>query len=437
MAAPLIVSFWMRAAVTFVDTIYASFLGDAAVAAIGLTVPVEFLMIAIWIGLSTGLTSALSRAMGAVEHAKVEQYLQAAWKMVWIAAPVFTVIGGAVWFLAPRSGLSDEVARSFQVYGTVLIAGSAITTFWSVIPDSVIKAHQDTRSTMWAGILSNLLNVGLNTLFLFVFHWGLFGIAFSTVISRVGGLVYAMARARHHERIRRAAAVGRPGTPDPAPYRAMLSLAIPASLTFVLMATENGLINGLLAASRNATEAIAAFSIYYRIVLFGLQPVIATSVALLPYASRRFGAGDYEGVRLGLRQAGIAVSIYSIAILGPVTFFLAPWLAARLAESATTTEYATFVIRIVPLACLATAPFLMCRPVFEAMQRGRPGLVLAAIRYLVLTAPLAWLGLWMASRSGHPPLYGLILGTLVAGALSSFVFLIWLRKSLRGLPASG
>ncbi|NIL99694.1 MAG: hypothetical protein GTN89_01760, partial [Acidobacteria bacterium] len=71
MAAPLVVSFWMRAAVTFVDTIYASLLGDAAVAAIGLAVPLEFLMIAVWVGLSTGLTSGLSRAMGERQGAKI------------------------------------------------------------------------------------------------------------------------------------------------------------------------------------------------------------------------------------------------------------------------------------------------------------------------------------------------------------------------------
>ena len=95
-------------------------------------------------------------------------------------------------------GLEPETARNFQIYGTVLIGGSAFTTFWSIIPDSLIKAHQDTRSTMWAGIWSNLINVALNTLFVFAFHWGVFGIALSTVLGRIGGLVYALVRAHQH-----------------------------------------------------------------------------------------------------------------------------------------------------------------------------------------------------------------------------------------------
>ena len=79
----------MRSAFTFVDTIYAAILGDAAVAAIGLTFTFEFVMVAFWIGLSTGLTSVLSRSIGAREGKKIEQYLSAAWRLVWFVSPMF------------------------------------------------------------------------------------------------------------------------------------------------------------------------------------------------------------------------------------------------------------------------------------------------------------------------------------------------------------
>src|SRR6059036_3762270 len=82
MSAPLVVSFWMRSLFTFVDTIYAATLGDAAVAAIGLSIPLEFLMIACWVGVSTGLTSNLSRAMGAREGARIEQLLSVTRRIV-------------------------------------------------------------------------------------------------------------------------------------------------------------------------------------------------------------------------------------------------------------------------------------------------------------------------------------------------------------------
>src|SRR5213593_4710764 len=102
MSAPLVISFWMRSLFTFVDTIYASTLGDASVAAIGLSIPFEFLMIAVWVGLSTGLTSNLARAMGAREGAKIEQYLGATWRLVIGIVPFFAALGAACWAFAGR-----------------------------------------------------------------------------------------------------------------------------------------------------------------------------------------------------------------------------------------------------------------------------------------------------------------------------------------------
>ena len=431
MAAPLVVSFWMRAAVTFVDTIYAAILGDAAVAAIGLVVPLEFLMIAVWVGLSTGLTSGLSRAMGERQGAKIAQYLRVCWHAIAVVAPGFTVLGAAIWFVAPLVNLEASVSRAFQVYGTVMIVGSAFTTFWSIVPDSLVKAHQDTRSTMWAGIWSNVINVVLNTLFLFVFEWGMFGIALSTVLGRIGGLVYSLARARVHERAR--IQHGRsPGTDlDPRPAKTVLGLAVPSSLTFVLMALETAVVNLLLAGRAHATEAIAAYAIYYRLVLFALQPVIAGAVALLPFAAVRCGSGDFGVVRRGVHQMIGAATAYSVLVVGPLMAWLSPWLSDSLAESPRTAEYAVFALRTVPFACLLGSVFLLCRPVFEALGRGRPGLLMATLRYGVLMLPLAWLGMHQAESLGYPAIDGLVVALLSASALSSMIFYIWMQRALR------
>ena len=135
------------------------------------------------------------------------------------------------------------------------------------------------------------------------------------------------------------------------------------------------MINGFLAAMEHATEAIATYSIYYRFVLFALQPIIAIAVAMLPYATRRLGECDLPGIRRGLREAVVATSVYSLVIVGPLLVIAAPYLADALTESELTREYTTFALRTVPLSCLFGAMFLLCRPVFEAFNRGRPGLV--------------------------------------------------------------
>ena len=305
----------------------------------------------------------------------------------------------------------------------------------SIMPDSMVKAHQDTRTTMWAGIISNVLNLVMNALFLFVFGWGIFGIALSTVLGRLGGLAYAIAKANAHENRRKAAQVELDCTPDPRPFRTLFTLAIPSALTFTLMASETGLVNLLLSRMENATEALVAYSIFYRVALFALNPIIAIGVALLPFTARRFGRGDVAGIKKGLGEAGLAMVAYSVLFVAPVMAFIAPAVARSLTESDISAGLTKMMLYIVPVSCLLGSPFLLCRPVFEGMQRGKPGLITALVRYLVLTLPLAWLGTRMAAAYGVHPIYGLVVGLLVASLLSSTMFSIWLYQALKKLDS--
>src|SRR5207245_10015993 len=142
-----------------------------------------------------GMTSNRSRAFGRREGARIEQILAASRRIVWALVPLFSAIALFIYFGAGRMVRDPVLAHKFAIYGSVLIGGQAFTAFWSIIPDSIVKAHHDTRSTMWAGIWSNVVHVSLNTVFLFVFHWGGFGIAFSTVLVTLAALVSALPRA--------------------------------------------------------------------------------------------------------------------------------------------------------------------------------------------------------------------------------------------------
>lgn len=430
MAAPLVVSFWMRSLFTFVDTIFAATLGDSSVAAIGLSLPFEFAMIAIWVGLSTGLTSNLARAFGAHQNAKIQQHLGVSWKLVWAMVPVFSLAGLWIWFFGSSLAPDAITGRQFAIYGSVLVGGSAFTMFWSVIPDSIVKAHHDTRATMWAGIWSNVINVVLNTLFTFVFHWGVFGIALSTVIGRFGGLIYALRKARAHEARRLAEnATGQPGL-DPAPYVSTLQLAVPAALAFCLMGAETAAVNALMASRPGGTEGVAAYAIYFRIYQFVLMPAIAVAVAMLPFSARRFGAGDTRGIARGLRQAHAASALY-LLIATPVLLFSASPIAHALTESPLAQQLATTAICSIPLMALVSLPVVLVRPAFEGLGQGRPGLILALLRHLVLLAPCAAAAIWAAEHWRVPPLYGLLGGLAVAALVTSSIALLWARRSLK------
>jgi Na+-driven multidrug efflux pump len=444
LAAPLVISFWFRASFAWADTVFAAMLtgpdgapiGDASVAAIGLTQPFEFLQIALWVGASNGLTARLAAAMGAGQGARVEQLKRASRKIILGLILFFVALAAGLWFWIPRLDLDPIVAAQFRIYACVIVAGGAFTSFWSILPDSLVKAHHDTRSTMWAGIFSSSLNVVLNAFFVFVLHWGMFGIAFSTVIGRLAGLAYALHRASAHERSRQLRPEhALPGL-DPAPVRSILAIAVPSGITYVLMAVESQFVNMLLARSASATSLLAGWAIYARSVSFMAMPAIATGVAMLPLAARLHGARDYGAVRrelgIGIRAAAAYVLLFTL----PLTLLLGPWLADRLAEAPETRAFAAEALRWLPIGVAATAPFLLVRAAWDGLGRPLPGFLAAVVRTFGVLLPLVGLALHYHERLGLSPMQGAVIASCAAASLATAAFWLWSRAALRRVEAA-
>jgi Na+-driven multidrug efflux pump len=199
------------------------------------------------------------------------------------------------------------------------------------------------------------------------------------------------------------------------------------------MGVETAVVNGLLTRQALATESVAAFTLFNYYLRLAVTPAIATAVAMLPYVALHYGARDLDGIRRGVRDALRAGVVYSVALV-PVMLLSAGPLARAQTKSQLAAELATTALRLIPLACLMGLPFFLCRPAFEGMGQARPGLLVALLRYLALTAPLAWLGIAIARLLGVHTLYGAIVGLAVATGLSSTVLIGWMRSALRTLP---
>jgi Na+-driven multidrug efflux pump len=433
LAGPLVISFWFRSLFQWVDTAYASRLegvGDASIAAIGLAMPFDFLMIACWVGASNGLTARLSAAMGAGQGARIEELKAATVRIVLGLSVVFSLLAVGLWLFGAGLAPDELTARQFRTYASVLVGGSAFTAFWAILPDSVVKAHQDTRSTMWAGLISTGLNVALNTLFVFGFGWGIFGIAFATVLGRLGGLAFALRVAARHERARRERGLDLDPSCFGRPVRAILLLALPAGASFLLLAGEGLAINAMLAARPNGQELLAAWSVFDRAVRFLSMPIIATGVALLPLCAGLWGARQLERIRHELRTALVAGAVFALAFVLPACWLLGPWLASALLEAGSARADAELALRFTPLAVLAMGSLFQMRSAFEGMQRARPGLLASLARSLFLVVPLVALGLRAAPALGFAPVAGACAGYVAGGALAAGGLALWIRASL-------
>ena len=445
LALPLVVSFTTRFLFQFVDMAFAAeFEGRAAVAAIAYFVQFQTLMMAAWVGLSAGFTASLSDAFGRRDEARIQALKRGMLRILYLVIPALTAFGVGMWFWIPELGLEPDMEHQFRIYGPTVFAGMALTGFWSIHPDSVVKAHQDTRSTMIAGLCSTFTNVGLNALFILGFGMGIGGIALATVLSRFPGLFYAMHRAAVLEATRRA----RPWDPIEAryprtPVPAILLMAIPGTFFFVLNGVETVAVYQVLNRADDATTAIASMGVFAQLHRLTLMPVIATSVAVVPFAATLLPRGAAARLWSELHRTLLLLAAVALA-LGIAIGWVFPETLVRFFLQADPTKdvvdappAALDLMRWLPAAALATLPFMILRPVFEAAQRPRLGVRIAAIQCLCLSVPLVVASVWFAPALGLTALEGVLAAILIAGVTASGVALWMVRVLLRERAADG
>lgn len=447
LALPMVISFTFRFLFTLVDTVYAASAAvradePEAVAAIGLFLPIQTIMIAVWVGLSAGFTASISQAFGQRDETRVRALKHAMIRVHLALVPILAFLAGLLWLVVPHlPDLEPGLKESFRTYATVLVAGMPVAGFLSIYPDSIVKAHHDTVSTMKAGLFSSVTNVVLNTVFVFVFHWGLLGIAIATVVSRYPSFCYALYRARLLERSRLAGLETWDRGPAewPAPLRSILTLAVPGGFTYLLVCFEESVVMWLLKGLEDNTGAIAAYGVYARLLSLVTMPAIATSVAVLPFVARLVPEGRTGEVVRDLKRGLLGAAGLSLLIALPVGWFFAEPIATylvpdKMAALQDDGVAAINFLLLLPFAAIATVPFLVLRPVFEAVQQPRLGIWITMAKSLLLSVPIVVAGRHLSPAAGLDPLLGILLGMVLATGLASGIVISAARSVLREHP---
>lgn len=428
LALPLVISFTTRFLFQFVDMAFAAkFLGEdsvAAVAAIAFYSPFQAVYIAIWVGLSAGFTATLANAFGHRDEGRVRTLKRAMLKFLCWMVPVLLAFGVGIYYLIPQFGLQPALTENFRIYCTTLMIGMPLTGFWAIHPDSIVKAHHDTFSTMVAGLLASFSNVALNTLFVLGFDMGIFGIALATVLSRLVSLAYAMMRAGRLERDRHQDdSWEKTNRVWPSAMGTILVLSLPGAITFLLAALEGIAVNRVLAGMQDSVTAIASWGVYERILNLSIMPTAGAAVAVVPFVARLLPQGRIDLVRRDLLRtmmmAAAAALVVTICTGWLFAEQIAGFFVAGGGETTTVSPVTIEALRFLPLGALAMVPFYMFRPVFEAAHRPRIGIIISAVRFLVFSVPLVLLSPYFSPALGISGLTGVILALIVSLTLSS------------------
>ena len=206
-------------------------------------------------------------------------------------------------------GMPEELLPDAITYMRMSCIGVPLIAVYNY-SSSMLRSLGDSRTPLYFLIFSCFLNIVLDLLFVCVFHWGVFGAAFATIlaqmVSGIGCLLFALKTNSYfrlnHEDLQL----------DRGIIRQSVRLGLPMALQWSLISVSSTILQTFV--NSFGPAAMAAFTATNRIESFVHMPFGSISSALSTYAGQNFGAHDMKRVKEGFRH-GMLISTVIIILL--------------------------------------------------------------------------------------------------------------------------
>lgn len=300
-ALPLLLGNLFQQLYNTVDSmILGNFVSKQALAAVGSTTPLCNTLVNFFNGVSVGAGVVISNCFGAKKdrelHTAVETTMTAA-LLIGCAAALLSVpfVPGMLALISTPA----DVLEPASVYLRIYFMG-VIFLFTYNMGSCILRAVGDTRRPLLFLIVSSLLNIALDLLFVLGFRMGIAGAALATVLSEaVSAVLVCLCLARAEGAWRLTLREMRIDLPI---FRRILTVGMPVGIQQALTAFSNTFVQSYINAFDN-TDLIAGWSSYVKIDQFILLPVQSIGQAVTTFVSQNLGAGRLERAKAGTRTA--------------------------------------------------------------------------------------------------------------------------------------
>ncbi len=332
---PLLITNALQQLYSFADTaIVGKGLGDDPLAAVGNMGSLCFLIVGFSMGLSNGFSILIAQNFGEKDMGKLRRTLAASIQLavgITVVLTLFSVVflGNILRFM----NTPDEIFADSLSYGRIIFGGLFATIGYNMSA-GILRSLGDSKTPLKAIVVSSLMNIILNSVFIFIFKWGVDGAAYATIISQVASGAVCLNKLRKIDFLRLSR---KDITFDLAMYGILLKNGIPMalmnSITAIGCIAVQYFVNGL---GKVFTSAYAACSRYLNMFM---QPAATAGVTMSAYTSQNYGAKRFDRINSGLRVClGIAAAAY--LILGSVMTFMPRQLASLILNGEEQIDYA-------------------------------------------------------------------------------------------------
>ena len=317
-ALPLLIGNIFQQAYNLADSmIVGQMLGANALAAVGATGSISFLFFSLFSGISGGCGIVTAQYFGARQEDRVRLAIANS-AYITLASSVLT--GAAAFLLVPTvlswMGTPEEILPDAIVYMRMTSLSVPLIAIYNYA-SSMQRALGDSRTPLYFLVLSCVLNVGLDLLFVGAFDLGVFGAALATMLSQLlaglGSLWYAFRHNSYFRLTKKYLAY------EPEIVRGALRMGLPLALQWGLIAISTTALQTVV--NSFGATAVAAYTATNRLEQLVQQPFGSMSMALSTYAGQNKGAGKTDRIRAGFKDSMLAMIVLSAGMLGMMQLF--------------------------------------------------------------------------------------------------------------------
>ena len=320
-ALPLMVGNIFQQLYTVVDTmIVGKALGVDALAALGATDWLYWMMLGMVQGIAQGFGIMMAREFGAKQYDSLRRTVGCSTSLSAICAVVLLILGQAVarpvlqMLQTPDAILGDSL-----LYLRIMILGLPIVMFYNLLA-CILRSLGDGQTPLSAMIVAALTNIALDLLFVLVFHWGIAGAAVATLIAQLISGLYCL----HHIRKIQFLSMDRENFGWKLSLSGrLLGLGFPMAFQNMIIAIGGMIIQ--MVVNGYGVSFIAGFTASNK--LYGILEIAATSYgyAMITYVGQNLGAGKIDRIRQGMRWA-TTVALGTSAVIAGVMLVFGEWI---------------------------------------------------------------------------------------------------------------
>lgn len=316
-ALPMIFGNVFQQLYNMVDTIIVGkYVGVDALAAVGSTGAINFLVIGFALGICSGFSIPVAQSFGAGNHSQMRQYVANSMYLSAAAAVILTVttmlLTGPILRI---TNTPEEIYNDAYRYIIVIFAGISATIFYNMLA-GILRALGDSKTPLVFLGISSVLNIILDLTFIIVFKMGVFGASFATVISQgISALLCLFYIIKNYDILKFDSFELKP---DMEKMKKLISIGVPMALQFSITAIGSIILQS--AVNTLGKTAVASMTAAIKIQTVAMGPMESMGITMATYCGQNRGAGKYSRITAGIGQSIGMIMIYCVVACAAVSF---------------------------------------------------------------------------------------------------------------------